>query len=52
MEYRINTVEKERPYYLLIYRNEIIILEFGNASSLNKVKKYKSVLTITLNQYL
>lgn len=51
MEYQINTYEKERPDYLLIYRNEIIILEFGNAFSYNNLKKCKSEKLNQLNEY-
>lgn len=51
MEYRITTSEKERPDYLLIYRNEIIILEFGNAVSIEKTKKLKTEKLNQLNEY-
>ena len=46
MEYQINTYEKERPDYLLIYRNEIIILEFGNA-----FVRITVILSIFQNQF-
>lgn len=51
MEYQINTLEKERPDYLLIYRNEIIILEFGNATNYNNIKKSKAKKLEQLNEY-